>query len=398
MMGPKLKLRVIGGLFSVALALMCGSASAEVGVTDDTIKIGMFGPLQGKVSLYGYPINNGPIAIYKEINETGGIHGRKIEIVHEDGDCNPQKTAAAVKKLIHQEKVFMIHGGSCSGAVFGGIKEIKDTGIPFMIMAATMDKLATPTVHNIFRPALSGSADGMVMLEFLATMPGVKRIAVVRHSNDWANAKSSKFLAQVASRGIEIVSDEEMERKATDATAQVLRHKKAKPDAVATFLYPAEAALYTRDAAKYGLDVPMLGTNSVMDIMDLKKRAGGLGPVKNFYSAAFVQAPMGDFKTAAYRALMTKHFPDDRPQSLNLYGMGGAYAILEALTRAGRDLTREGLISALETLDGTYAGPMTCTLKFTKDQHEGCIGGTMWTLSADGNTIIDVGPAYRDVK
>ena len=103
-MGPKLKLRVIGGLFSAALALMSGSVSAEVGVTDDTIRIGMFGPLQGKVSLYGYPINNGPIAIYKEVNETGGIHGRKIEIVHEDGDCNPQKTAAAVKKLIHSKK------------------------------------------------------------------------------------------------------------------------------------------------------------------------------------------------------------------------------------------------------------------------------------------------------
>ncbi|MDP6080701.1 MAG: ABC transporter substrate-binding protein, partial [Arenicellales bacterium] len=171
--------------------------------------------------------------------------------------------------------------------------------------------------------------------------------------------------------------------KATDATAQVLKHKKVKPDAVATFLYPAEAALYARDAQKYGLDVPILGTNSVMDLMDLKKRAGGLAPVKNFYSAAFVQAPMGDFKTAAYRALMTKHFPDDRPQSLNLYGMGGAYAVLEALTRVGRDLTREGLISALETLDGTHAGPMTCKLRFTKDQHEGCVGGTMWTLSAD---------------
>lgn len=397
-MGPKLKLRAMSGLFGVALALTLGGANAETGVTDDTIKIGMFGPLQGKVSLYGYPINNGPIAIYKEVNETGGIHGRKIEIVHEDGDCNPQKTAAAVKKLIHQEKVFMIHGGSCSGAVFGGIKEIKDSGIPFMIMAATMDKLATPVVHNIFRPALSGSADGMVMLNFLATMPGVKRIAVVRHSNDWANAKSGKFLAQIASHGIEIVADEEMERKATDATAQVLKHKKVKPDVVATFLYPAEAALYARDAAKYGLNVPILGANSVMDLMDLKKRAGGLGPVKNFYSAAFIQAPMGDFKASAYRALMTKHFPDDRPQSLNLYGMGGAFAVLEALARVGRDLTREKLIAAIETLDNVFAGPMTCSLTFSKDQHEGCLGGTMWTLSADGSSIIDVGRSFRKVK
>ena len=51
----------------------------------------MFGPLTGATSVYGYPINNGAIAIYKEINDQGGINGRKIEIVHEDGACDPRQ-------------------------------------------------------------------------------------------------------------------------------------------------------------------------------------------------------------------------------------------------------------------------------------------------------------------
>ena len=83
------------------LAVAPRAALAEDGVTNNTIKIGMFGPLTGATSVYGYPINNGAIAIYNEINEQGGINGRKIEIVHEDGACDPAKTRAAVKKLIH---------------------------------------------------------------------------------------------------------------------------------------------------------------------------------------------------------------------------------------------------------------------------------------------------------
>ena len=92
--------------------------AGDPGITKDTIKIGTFGPLTGPVSLYGYPIINGAAAVYKKVNDEGGIHGRKIELVYEDGVCDPAKTRAAVKKLIASHEVFMINGGNCSAAVF----------------------------------------------------------------------------------------------------------------------------------------------------------------------------------------------------------------------------------------------------------------------------------------
>src|SRR5689334_23313374 len=84
-------------LILVAGTFACSAHAADPGVTKDSIKLGMFGPLTGPVSLYGYPIINGAAAVYKKANDEGGIHGRKIELVYEDDVCDPAKTRAAVK-------------------------------------------------------------------------------------------------------------------------------------------------------------------------------------------------------------------------------------------------------------------------------------------------------------
>ena len=134
------------GLFAACVCALgaVAPARAEDGVTDTTIKIGMFGPLTGATSVYGYPINNGAIALYKDITDKGGINGRKIEIVHEDDACDPAKARAAVKKLIYSDKVFMINGGSCSAAVVAARDEFIDSKVPFMVMAATLDSISDP--------------------------------------------------------------------------------------------------------------------------------------------------------------------------------------------------------------------------------------------------------------
>lgn len=166
------------------------AAQAETGVTKDSIKIGMFGPLTGTSSMFGYPINNGAIAIYKEINEKGGIHGRKIEIIHEDGACDPAKTRAAAKKLVHSDQVFMVHGGSCSAAVVASRDEFVRSKVPFMVMAATLDRIVTPVNRYTYTTILPSSGDGRIMFDFVKSIPNVKRVAIVKHANEWADSRA----------------------------------------------------------------------------------------------------------------------------------------------------------------------------------------------------------------
>jgi branched-chain amino acid transport system substrate-binding protein len=383
-----------GALAAALAAGLAGPASAQdVGITDTTIKLGMFGPLTGAVSIYGYPINNGAIAIYREINEQGGINGRKIEIVHEDGACDPAKTRAAVKKLIHNDKVFAIHGGSCSAAVYAARDEFIDGKVPFMVMAATLDGISDPPNRYIFTTTLPGSGDGNVVLNFTKSIPNVKKIAIIKHANEWADAKGKNVYANHKAAGLELVADVTLESKATDATSQVLRIKQANPDATIFLLYPGESAVFLRDAHKYGLKGPFIGTNSVMDLLDLAERAGNKDALRDTYASAFLAGPIGSAEMQKWTEIYRKHFPNDKVQSLSFYGMSGALTIVDAMKRAGRDLTREKFIAALEATKDGEAGPAYCKVNFTKERRQGCLDGTMWALR--GDKIVNVGPSYK---
>jgi branched-chain amino acid transport system substrate-binding protein len=383
--------RGLAGAFALAL-VAAPAAAAEVGVTDTTIKIGMYGPLTGSTSVYGYPINNGAIALYKEINDAGGINGRKIEIVHEDDACDPAKARAAVKKLIYSDKVFMIHGGSCSAAVVATREDVIEAKVPFMVMAATLDSITVPAAKYVFATALPGSGDGLVMLSFAKSIPGAKKLAIVRHANEWADAKFKKIDEGYKAAGFELVADVQLEAKATDATSAVLKIKAANPDVTMFLLYPGESAVFVRDAEKYGLKGPFLGTTSVQDIADLAERSGSKVAIKDVYVVSFLKGPVGSKDLGKFTDTYRKYFPSDKVQSLSFYGMSGAVTIIDALRRAGKDLTREGFIAALEATKNGDAGPAFCQVNFGPDRRQGCLEGTMWSLR-DGQ-IVNVGQAF----
>ncbi len=379
-----------------AFALIGPAHAADPGITDTTIKIGMFGPLTGATSIYGYPINNGAIALYKEVNAQGGINGRKIEIIHEDGACDPAKTRAAVKKLVHSEKVFMIHGGNCSAAIMGARDEFVESKVPYMVMAATLDKISAPASRYIFTTTLPASGDSAVMLRFAQSIPGAKRMAVVRHSNEWAGAKFEKIEAGYKAAGFEMVADVQLEAKASDATSVALKIKAANPDVTMFLLYPGESAVFLRDAEKYGLKGPFIGTTSVQDLQDLEQRAGSKTALKDVYVTSFLKGPVDSADLGEYAQVFKKHFPNDKLQSLSFYGMSGAVTVIDALRRAGKDLTREKFIAALEATKDGAAGPAYCKVEFSADKRQGCLDGTIWHLK-DGN-IVNVGATWPKAK
>ena len=80
----------------------------------------MFGPLSGPSMAYGFDVMNAARMYYDKINKEGGIHGRKLEVVLQDDRCNANDLVAAVKKLVEQDQVFILNGGSCSAAVVAG--------------------------------------------------------------------------------------------------------------------------------------------------------------------------------------------------------------------------------------------------------------------------------------
>ena len=118
-------------------------AQQEPGITDKTIKIGVFAPLSGAGMAYGFDVMNAAKMYYAKINKEGGIHGRQLELVIEDDRCNANDLVAAVKKLTEQDKVFMLNGGSCSAAVVAA-REYVEREIPLLMLNASGDGALYP--------------------------------------------------------------------------------------------------------------------------------------------------------------------------------------------------------------------------------------------------------------
>ena len=247
--------------FSALSMVGAANAGETTGLTDTTIKVGVMGPFTGNASSYS-KTQIGLMAYFKYINDQGGIHGRKFEIIQEDTACAPAKGIAAAKKLIFQDEVFYLHGNSCSGVAIAIKPTVAPTGIPWIIAHAVNPKISMPVneKRSIFHGVPAGPAYGMAMGKFVMSKPNTKRVAMVAHTNDWAKSYCDPAIAYIKSQGIDLVMELALERGQTDTTAQVLKLKQANLDFILGCLYEAETVIFLRDAKKYGLKVPVMGT------------------------------------------------------------------------------------------------------------------------------------------
>jgi branched-chain amino acid transport system substrate-binding protein len=372
------------GLVMMGAALQAAQAQVP-GVTADTIKIGSFGALTGPGYLYGKLPMNGIEVVFDQVNAAGGINGRKLELVREDDRCDPAAAIGAVKKLIFEDKVFAIIGGGCSNATFAAREALDEAKIPVVIMASVHDGITTPVSPNIFSVALTSTIESQAQLEF-AIAQGAKRIAVVSMRDAWGRARYTPLMEAFQKKGIKPVLDEEMAPDANDATAQVLRLKAANADAVLIVLYPKPAAIFMRDAQKLGFKPLAVGQTGIADPAAFEEQVGSPGATASFRTISMVRHTPEDPAVDKWRKAIETKFPGDRLSVYNLFGIGSAQVMVEALKHAGPDLTREKLIAALDGLTDfqtdVYGAGITCT----KTDHR-CNKAPAWIAKEPGKPV-----------
>jgi branched-chain amino acid transport system substrate-binding protein len=349
-----------------ALAL---PAAAQDGVTATTIKIGVMAPLTGNASSYS-KAQIGLDAYYKWVNDQGGIHGRKIETVLEDYACDSTKGVAAVKKLIHQDKVFMLHGNSCSAVAMAIKPIVVEAGIPWVIAHAANPAISTPPVKNIFHGVPVGKTMGAAMGQFVASKPGLSRVAIISHTDDWAKSYCAPATEYLASKQIKPALEVAFERGQADSTAQTLRIKQANPDFVIACLYEAETAIFLKDMKKYAVNVPVMGTAGT-DLENTLKRVGDVDTVANYYVPHMYADNLDGPRLKKFVDILKKYYPNETVSAFSLISMGGGAAVVEALKRAGRDLTREKLIAELDRTKGFETGVLAGAITWSPGDRDG---------------------------
>lgn len=347
-----------------------GGKEYAQGVTDDTIKIGMFAPLSGPSAVYGKG-NHTIEAMYKKINENGGINGRQIELVIEDDKCDPTTGRLAVTKLIKQDKVFMLQGGMCSGVVNAVLPLVEQSGIPLLVTGAASSAITTPPKKNVFHGWVdesSGTAmNAQLLLDFLKET-GSTKVGLMALSNEWGQGwlrSFKKSLEEAAGGNMpDIVVEGELAPDLTDATAQVQQLKNADVDVAVVYAYPDPMSVFLRTANQQGLDVPIITGQGTFP-EDQLDRTGSRAAVENFFAAYCMAAPLLSDELAPYRDAVKKYYPDDVFDLSSMLGVSGVDVNASVLEQLGDKITWENWIATMEKVKNfeTAAAPAPISYK-----------------------------------
>jgi branched-chain amino acid transport system substrate-binding protein len=369
----RLGFAVISVLASVALGPI---VRAEPGVTDTEIRIGMWTPLSGPVALLGQSARDAVRLWTKEINEKGGIHGRKINFIFYDDAGSPQEAQAAIRRLIDQDQVFMLISGSVSGSTLPVRQIVTREKVPFVSSISSNINLMKPFSRYIFRIYGNEDVQAYNILGWMINNEKVQRPAIIYNSNDYGVGGFQiyqdrlKTAHQVAS-----VAAERYNPGDQDFTAQVLRIKAANPDGLLIYAFAQEAGIIVRQAKELGIAAKLFGGGGTST--PLLQR--GAGPAAIGFTAVLVVPEIPETSTnpavVGYRdklktAFYPDGFPPGRPSEYDTAAYAAAMLTQATLEKVGRNLTREAFVDMLETTKNFDTG-MTFPISYSKDNHEG---------------------------
>ena len=359
----------------MAFLSLPAAADSTQGITATTITIGNLGPFSGPASVFT-PLNYGADAYLRYVNAQGGVNGRKFVTVFADDSCNEAKGVAAAKKLIYEDKVFMIMSNPCSGVAMAIKPMLVQEGVPW-VGASANPKISSPASPGIFHTVYPGSEAGHAMATFAMSKPGTTKIALAMHSDDWAHGYCDAASEYIKSHNGEIVATTVLEHGATDATAQALQIKASGAQSVMGCLYQPELVVLLRELQKYQVGtivVAALGADFDQVVAAFPNHDWLKG---HFFQPYQFQAKIGTGKLKKFHDIFVKYLTKDElpksgePTNFYYYGVPVAIVAVEAFRLAGPNPTRESWEKAVESLKGFDTDVLADTETFGPDNHVG---------------------------
>jgi branched-chain amino acid transport system substrate-binding protein len=363
-------------VFGASFGAFAGPARADdAGVTLDSIAIGAFGPITGPAAYIGLAGRDGANMAIKEINAAGGINGRKLSMIFEDDGHSPTKALAAVKKLIDQDHVFMIFCVAGSNGTLGTIDFVRENGRVMFVSFASAPGVTWPFARNLFR---GGTTEvpryGELYAEYLHDDLKATKIAILSGREEYPKNEGDALTAQLKSwYQTAPVKRAEFNIGDKDFTPQLLQIQGADPQVIAIFGNPAEAAIAMRQAKELGMNQAFfVGSNMVDQGLLSAARQSAEG------TSGFALIPLlptsSNPEMKAWLAKWKQEYPNlpaGRPNTFDLLSYADIYVVADAIKRAGKDLTTDKLIDALEATNEYRVGAIATPRTFTKKHHIG---------------------------
>ncbi|MEO7954434.1 MAG: ABC transporter substrate-binding protein [Polaromonas sp.] len=359
------KLAIASAVLSVA-----GLAAAA-----DPIKIGVTGPFTGGSSSMGVSMRDGVKLAVEEINKSGGVLGRQLQVVERDDEAKNERGVQIAQELINKEKVTATVGYINTGVALASQRFFQEAKIPVMNNVATGSAITAQfkdqPENYIFRNSAHDSIQAPMIVEEAVTRRGFKKVAILADSTNYGQLGRADLETALKAKGITPVATEKFNIKDVDMTAQLLKAKEAGAEVILTYGIGPELAQIANGMTKLGWKVPMVGswTLSMANYID-NAGPGGEGARM---PQTFIQEPTTPKRQAFIISYLKTFNPKnqriDSPVSA-AQGYDSIYLLAAAIKHAN---STDGpkIKAALEDLKTPVEGVITTYNKpFTAKDHE----------------------------
>jgi branched-chain amino acid transport system substrate-binding protein len=358
----KLPLAVVALAIALAVGLTgaWGRGSADPGVTSSSILLGGTTPLSGIASGYA-SVARGAEAYFKFVNANGGVNGRQITFTYLDDAYNPSQTVQATRQLVEQDKVFADYDSLGTEQNLAIRDYLAQRGVPQVFVASGArvfgaDYQKYPGTIG-FQPTYA--AEGYIYGRYIrATKPKAK-IAVLYQNDDYGKELLAGLKGGLAPLGKAIVSTQGYEATATDVSSQISSLKGSGANTLMIFATPAATIQTYVSVNKLGWK-PQIFVNAVSSasqLMRISAASSSNATLEGSLSIVFLKDPTSpkwknDPTMKLYRSILAKYGSGGNPNDVfNVYAMASAWTMVDALKRAGKNLTRTGLLKAVTSLN-----------------------------------------------
>lgn len=248
----------------------CGSKKENSGSSDaDTFKIGGIGPTTGDAAVYGIAVKNGAQLAVDEINEAGGINGKKIEYKFEDDQADAEKSVNAYNTLKDWGMQILV-GSTTSTACTAVVEETHTDNMFQLTPSATA--LESIQYDNAFRMCFSDPSQGVASADYIVDNKIAEKVAVIYNSSDvYSSGIYQKFAEEAKTKGLEIVAAEAFTAdNKTDFSVQLQKAKASGADLVFLPIYYQEASLILAQAQKMGYTPKYFGCDGMDGLLALE--------------------------------------------------------------------------------------------------------------------------------
>jgi branched-chain amino acid transport system substrate-binding protein len=353
------------GLAALALVTSAGAAtSADPGVAPTSVLVGGTVPLTGEAAAFG-TVGPGAKAYFDYVNARGGVNGRRIEYRYYDDAYNPAQTVQLTRRLVEQDGVFAVFGSVGTANNLAVREYLNAQKVPQLFAADGSQSIGRNFARYPWTMGFLQSyrGEGDVYGKTIVRSRPKARIAVLYENTELGLDMLTGLTRAVAGRGPRVVAKQAYQFTSTDVSGQVGLLKSSGADTLVLFATPKFfiQAITATHRLGWKPQVYIASVSIEPTIMGIA-RFNAPELTNGALSIAFVKNPNDpiwakDKAVALYRSVMRRFNPTGKQTDVyNWYGMTVAWTMVETLRKAGRSLTRAGLLKAAQSLD-TAANP-----------------------------------------